>query len=366
MGASRLFGRRLAGISHHLPTAVVLLSLAIAGLAGATQADDPVRPSPWIESRAPEAFGASASEPLRQWGASYRVDATVLLPLGLFSIPITTREGVGFGSFGVHDYLNARNESRRAFEFFAASLPERARGLNRLGFLREVTSFVDGGAVWTAYFGVISATREKSREEAEKVLDKEIETQPFSIIDGLINPSEATNGVTKFELSGRWETAADLYAEVQPHMQGYSPDYTREIPNQDGRAYRQPLAFLGGLQASLQAVAATVTAGENPKKLRQRYVHNGTVFRFEVDDIDRDEGQGRKFVASGWVISPKQVRRIHYKVRDSKNHQVDHFWVWVELPPASKETTLDEPIVPIAFQLKPRAFLRLRAVRVGS
>ena len=66
------------------------------------------------------------------------------------------------------DFAETQDARVRAYEFFAASLPDRARGLNRLGFLREVVRLTATGADWTAHFGVIAANREDTRKAAEQ------------------------------------------------------------------------------------------------------------------------------------------------------------------------------------------------------
>ena len=89
---------------------------------------------PKIELWAPDAFDGTGRS-TGEYCVRYRVDATVLFPL--FSIPLAHREDVGFASAMVRD-TNADASSRvRAYELFATSFPERARGLNRMGFIRE-------------------------------------------------------------------------------------------------------------------------------------------------------------------------------------------------------------------------------------
>ncbi len=88
----------------------------------------------------------------------YQVNATVLVPLLFTSIPFVSRDDVGVASFTARDFDEA-GETLRAFEFFAASDPARARGLNRLGFFREAVALGDDGARWTAQFGVMTIDR---------------------------------------------------------------------------------------------------------------------------------------------------------------------------------------------------------------
>lgn len=335
-----------------------------AALAGAAQSLAS-RAAPWIELRAPGAFGGDQA---LETDVTYRVDATVLLPLLFTAVPIASRDNVGIGSFSVRDLREGSAARVRALEFFAASYPDRARGLNRLGFLREATGMTRNEPVWTAHFGVISANREESREAAEEALDREAGLQPYSIIDGFIDAGGAASAVTRLALNGRWTAAGQLYDEIRPLWTGRPPDYERHIPNRERRLYSDPLGFLGGLQASLHAIASDRARGENPQERHryQPYVHNGHVFRFEIRGVKADARRGAAYAAAGWVVDPGALRRIEYRILDDRGDEIETFQVWVELPAVHRDEALADPIVPVAFEFRPRAFLELRAERTAD
>jgi len=341
-------------------------SMGLAGLGHARAPQSPTpSPQPSIEALAPTFFGPAAGE--RETGsvATYRVDAEVLLPLLIVSVPIARREGVGFGHFYTTDHLDADGGLLRTFEFFATSIPERSRGLNRLGFLREAVMVEQDGAAWTAYFGVVSSTREETAEEAERASGSAEDAQRFSVIDGTITQGEAANTVSYVELSGRWTGAEQLYSEVRRRLAGRPSDRAREIRNSEGQEYEEPLAFLGGLQVSLHSVATAIRRGDDARGLQQRYVHDGRILRFELTDADSDPGRGRAYVEAGWASSPSAVWRLSYRVLEPDSEEIEKFKLWVELPPAGGRALAD-PIIPISFELRPRSFLRLRAERTKS
>ena len=115
------------------------------------------------------------SLPLQKPRVRYQVNATVLIPLLVTSIPLVTRELVGFGSAAARDFRAEDGGWLRTYEFFAVSIPEQARGMNRMGFLREAVRVGADGNQWTAHFGVISSKWEETRNEAERNLDRDEE-----------------------------------------------------------------------------------------------------------------------------------------------------------------------------------------------
>ncbi len=356
---------------HALTRRLIAAALAAGALVTAsvvpsteTLADPTV---PWVEAWAPGAFDLGGRTPLRELSAAYRVDATVLLPLLFTSVPIVSRSGVGIARATARDFEETQDARLRAYEFFAASLPERARGLNRLGFLREAVRLTATGADWTTHFGVIAANREDTRNAAEQALDdaENEDSQPYSIINGRIGADRARNSVVHLTLPSRWTSAAQLYTDLRPRWQGREPDYTRDLRNEGDHAYGQPFGFLGSLQVSLRSVAAAVERGEDPRRRHryQPYVHNGHVFRFELRDVDDDEEHARRYAQEGWVTDPTAVRRLEYTIRDERNKNVETFTLWVELPRAGFNDPFAAPIVPLAFEFTPRAFLVLKAVR---
>lgn len=354
------------------PLSRVLLTLALIALGASawgivrTQAPPATLEVPWIESLKPDAFD-DVHPVLDRWAAAYRIDATVLLPLVFTSVPLVSRDAVGVGSFTAWDTPEDENTRVRAYEFFAVSFPERARGLNRLGLVREIIWLTSAGANQTAYFGVISSDWE-THKGAGQALDHYEDLQRYSIIDGLTSASRARNTMLHLNVAGRWTRATAVYDEVRRRWEGQKPDFARELSNPDRRTYGEPLGFLGGLQKNLQAVAAAVAAGEDPYEHHryQTYVHNGRVLRFELRGVDRDTHRTERYRQTGWLSNPAALRRLEYRILDNRGDELERFKLWVELDAGPAGDPFAGPLVPIAFELQPRAYLVLEAVRVGG
>ena len=323
---------------------------------------------PWVETRAPGGFGDPGTAVSQEWAVAYRVDATVRLPLLIAAIPIASRENVGVTTFSARDFTTDGRTGARTYEFFAASFPERARGLNRLGFLREAVVVARTGIIETSQFWVISSEREDTMTKAGQVLDNDAEILPYSVIDSLITADAADSRVLQLLMSGQWDSAAGLYDEVRPLWNGEDPTYTRHLDNDDWSGYQTPLAFFSGLQVSLQSVANAVAAGEDPRRTQryQPYVHNGRLLRFELRKISRDGDRTAEYARAGWFENPAALRRLEYRLRDARGKEVDRLKLWVGLRASSLDDPFPRPHLPVAYEYEPGSYLRFRAVRVTA
>ena len=361
----RMAGRAgRAGWSRPWIWLFILLPLVV--VTASSQEPRPV--TPWVETSAPGAFEPSPRNVSERWDVTYRVDATIRLPLFFARIPIVSRERVGVTSFTARDFTTDRRTGLRAYEFYAASFPERALGLNRLGFLREALTVTRGRVSETAQFGVISSEREDTMAKADQVLDNDAELLPYSVIDSRIRPRTADSRVLHLALAGSWDSATSLHNDVRPMWDGEDPSETRHLENPGEGGYDAPLAFLGGLQQSLQDVADAVAAGEDPRRTRRHrpYVHNGRLFRFEVRSVERDRDRAEEYAETGWLADPTALRRIEYRLRDAQGKDIDRFKLWVELRPRRPGNPFPPPHLPVAYEYEPGAYLRLRAVRVAN
>lgn len=136
-----------------------------------------------LDAAAPGANHASVT-------ALYRVDAVILL----FGVPIFSRSGVGGGYA-----IAGESASSRSLQFAAGSVPSRARGLNRLGFIHEVC-----GPEGSRYFGFMTASGEESFAEARRALEEPGgEEAPYTAISGHVGGGLARSRVCRFLFPAR-------------------------------------------------------------------------------------------------------------------------------------------------------------------
>ena len=326
--------------------------------------------TPMIETLAPGAFD-SAVAARAEVHASYRVDATVRVPLLFGSVPVADRAAVGVASFRVRDLPDPTGEAARtlrAYEFFAASDPERARGLNRLGFLREAAWIEDHVTRRTVQFGVVSSDRAGSRAEAQRGLDDgdPSRAQAVSVLDTVIGPGAARSEVVRLSVGGLWRRAGDLYEEVRPRWGAERPDEAGTLVN-DPRRYDRPVGFLGALQASLRQAAAAVASGAGCADARQRYVHDNGLYALARRGCRTDAKRARTHREEGLVGAGDEVHRLDYRIETARGRRkkIESFRLWVVLPAAAAGAPDDgEPILPLAFEFRPRKYLELRARRI--
>ncbi|MCY4660265.1 MAG: hypothetical protein OXF93_10715 [Acidobacteria bacterium] len=324
--------------------------------------------TPMIEALAPGAFddgNARAEAHVR-----YRVDATVRVPLLFGSVPLADRTDVGVASFRVRDLPDPAGEGTRtlrAYEFFAASDPARARGLNRLGFLREAAWIEDHVTRRTVQFGVVSSDRSGSRAEAERSLDggDPSRTQMVSVVDTVIGPGATRSEVVRLSVGGLWQRAGDLYDEVRPRWEAEHPDDAGTVVNDPPR-YDRPVGFLGALQASLRQAAKAVASGAGRAGAHHRYVHDNELYVLARRESRTDAKRGRRYRDEGLIGAGDEVHRLDYRIQTAPGgRKIESFRLWVVLPAPTAGAPEDgAPILPLAFEFRPRKYLELRARRI--
>ena len=314
---------------------------------------------PQIEVKAPRAFGERARQPSRQHRVRYRVDATVLFPL--FSIPLAHRDDVGFASTVIRDFPDGSGDLIRTYELFSASFPDRARGLNRMGFIREAVAMGPDGVRWTAHFGALSSNPEESRQEV--TLEGDETLQSYTVMDGFTNRTHASNTDVRLQLEGTWRSPMVFYDTLIPAWRATAPEpETRSQPQAEVPSM-EPLGFLGIVVKSLQVAAMDVERGSSPRKIRYAFAHKGELTYLVVGGHSVDGGRQQRYVAAGLVESDATVHRIDYRILDRKDGLMQRFRVWTELP-SGQASEGRIPVFPLAFEFKAKSFLRLHAVRV--
>ena len=292
------------------------------------------------------------------------------VPLLFGSVPVADRDAVGVASFRVRDLADPTGEATRtvrAYEFFAASDPERARGLNRLGFLREAAWIEDHVTRRTVQFGVVSSDRAGSRAEAGRNLDDGDpgRAQAVSVVDTVIGPAGTRSEVVHLSVGGLWQQADDLYDEVRPRWGAERPDDAGTLLNDPPR-YDRPVGFLGALQASLRQAAEAVASGGGRADARHRYVHDDALYVLARRGCRTDDKRARTYRKEGLIGAGNEVHRLDYRIETVRGgRKIESFRLWVVLPSVPAGAPEDgAPILPLAFEFRPRKYLELRARRI--
>jgi hypothetical protein len=325
-------------------------AIGSAGLLGVRAEEDSSPTVPWLEMQAPDVFSAKGPQGRIAGQATYRLDADVVLPLGIGSIRLTSRRDIGRASVRVHDHSRSEEQAIRAYEFVAFSIPERAQNQDRTGFMWEVrTQAKDAG--WSAYLG--GMTRSPNQRTLQGELGRP--TRQYEVIDGLISNTNATARVYRVQAGPRRTVPAELYADLRPLL---VPGALRRTEKVDGGAPLPAFGFLAALDETLRAA----DIGARASRLAQRFIYSGRLRSLDLVGMERDASTGRALVQAGAAKDPSAVHALRYRITVNRE-EVSSFIVWIEKQAASSSrSTLT---VPAAFELRPRSFLRLRGVRIG-
>ncbi len=315
--------------------------------------NDPASSTPWIEKRAPQAFATGANAP--QSSARYRIDATVLFPL--FSIPVASRDDVGFAT-ALADHGAGNETAVRRYEFFGASFPERARGLNRMGFFREVVRWEDQARVWTAHFGALSSSPETSRSEV--ALDSDESVRPYTVLDGFTDRDASVNRDARVVLDGSWTSADGFYDQL---LSVWRVTDREPETRMSSMTEMQRRGFLSTVEHALRVAAGEVVEGKL-QRARYPFVHKAESMELERRGHKVDRGRARRYVELGLVAPDAVVHRLDYRILDQHGDRVQSFRLWTELPP--DDDGAGPPPMPLGFEFKPKSFLRLEAELVSG
>lgn len=265
---------------------------------------------------------------------TYRVDATILL----FSLPIFTRSNVGSG-YARHVVSEGEGRSTHVLEFAAGSLPERARGLNRLGMIRETVDELAGNIMAARYFGFMTASREESFGEAKKALSTSDAQSLFVAIEGHSRPEEVCSRRAQFVSDAHADRSG--WSRLQTLAQAAFHDPLRtDGENARHGAAGAPPTFLFALLCAIRA---------DGEKLQQTYVWGHD--RYELTTVKKlDLRTGERLAAKGVALRAGSVYGVSGTIRNLRTGEKTAFRIWTEEGSGP---------VPLRIEYQPRSFLQL-------
>ncbi|MCU1238997.1 MAG: hypothetical protein JWP63_6964 [Candidatus Solibacter sp.] len=252
---------------------------------------------------------------------TYRADAVILF----LGVGIYHRAGVGGGQASLEESGEGASLRRTLF-FGGGSDPKRARGLSRLGWIRETVTGPVGAPTAVDYFGVMTSSPEESLEHARKSVEGPASGRSvFSAANGRHTPGHSRSAVTHFEYSssatwndrGLIEHAQSTFKEAPWHETIW--------PNSLGQT---PSTFLLELANLLK---------QRTRRAAGRYVYCEQEYTMELDTAaSRDR---------------ERLLQVRAKVRNLKTGKETVFRIWLDETPDS--------LVPVRIEYQARSFLRL-------
>ena len=267
----------------------------------------------------------------------YRADAIILL----FGMPIFSKAGVGSGFSFVED-LTEHGPRTRRMGFGGGSWPDRAGGLNRLGYIHETVTEAGPRTGEASYFGFMTTSQEEKLEEAHKALSESQQNALFSAIQGESRRGAYTAKFTRFlsKDANSWRQWHAMAAAAERSFNGECVS-SREERGSPG----MPETVLATLLYSLLKVRES-----NFAPVRVIFIYGGLQRTLEtVAGVDAKLGD--KLRQRGIV---KRAEAVVHVIGTTKNLQTGaktRFSVWWDKDSQSP--------LPVRIELEPRSFLRL-------
>lgn len=264
----------------------------------------------------------------------YRADAVILL----FSLPIYTREGVG-GGFAAAQLQGESGQTIESLQFAAGSDPERARGLNRLGFIQETVTSAGGAPAESVYTGFMTASDEQSFAQAKTALETTAEKLQYQGIEGQIQSGAARSRSVRFETPAAWNWTRfeELYPFAEQMIRQAAPK-GKEVVLQARSATR---SFLSAMMQTIRDPA---------EKTECTFVYGGGEHKL-VAEKRSDDKVAKRLAARGLTRFPERIIAVHGRLQELSGSRGSKFRIWFE-------KGSDNPL-PLRIEFQPKAFLAL-------
>ena len=278
---------------------------------------------------------AEAPRPETVVQRSYRADANIVL----FGLTIFSRSDVGGGFARLTEGQSGARGNVRLL-FVSGSRPDRAHGLNRMGYIEESVSEVNARPAHSEYLGFMTSSGEESLADAKKALHGPAGGNvQFVASRGEIDGASAHHTVHRLLLpaSSRWTDAQHLLGLVSEDL---------DHPGNDAKAadlHRgdEPGTFLYTVLSMVRSPARTTDGS---------FLHNGKLFHLHA--VKRaDEKAGQSFVEERLIVSSRDVEELSGLIRNAKTGTETTFRVWFDRTSPNA--------LPLRFEFQPKSYLRL-------
>ena len=280
---------------------------------------------------------AGNGSPCRAWQQQYRANAAVTF----FSIPLVSRADVGSG-FALIEEGVSRGANAVAIQFGAGSYPNCARGLNRLGYIKEeVVEAMPGKPLECAYFAFMTTSQEKNLDQAKKAIEVAHGMIPYSVAEGSGQKGHFASRLSRFNFPSEltWSDCPELVRRVRSAMSSSSEGQRveRDLP----RNTAAPETFLYAVRAAMLEPARITDSA---------LVYNGKDYRLRTEKIF-DTAMGARFGERNLVRDSNRVVRLDAVLEEVTKSVKTPFKVWFQ--------SGNEQMPPLAFEYQARSFLRL-------
>jgi hypothetical protein len=203
----------------------------------------------------------------RVWEQRYRANAVILF----CGVQIFSKSGVG-GGYAVVEEVRSGENAEIALQFAGGSWPDKAHGVNRLGFIQETVTEKSGGdPVDARYFGFMTSSAEKNFEQAKQSFasagDKPV---PYTATLGTARGGRFPSTIYRMFLpnSITWSDCPRLIREVRSTVESSTGTPLEAV------SYRSPNTFLNSVRQAILNPAP---------KTEGSLVYNGKLYTLETE-----------------------------------------------------------------------------------
>jgi hypothetical protein len=284
-----------------------------------------------------EVVPAVNGQPSRMWRQQYRANAVVTF----FTIPLVSRADVGSG-YALIEQGVSRDGNVVAIQFGAGSYPNRARGLNRLGYIKEeIVEAAPGKPLECTYFAFMTTSQEKNLDQAKRAIEVAHGMIPYSAAEGSGGKGHFASRLSRYNFPSEltWSDCPELVSRVRSAMSSGSEGQRveKDLP----RSTPAPATFLYAVRDAM--LDAT-------RKTDRTLVYNGKDYRLRTEKIF-DTAMGARFGERNLVQDANRVVRLDAVLEEVTKSVKTPFKVWFE--------SGNEQMPPLAFEYQARSFLRL-------
>ncbi len=262
----------------------------------------------------------------------YSVNATITL----FSVPLFSKGEVG-GGYAIAEESDTLSGRVLSIQFGAGSCPERARGLNRLGYIHEaITEERVGVPSEFAWLAFMTTSKENNLDQAKKALEASGAAIPYTASQGHGSRGAFTSRVERLEFPSRytWRDIAWIEEKARAAMAEGAGEAETGVPD-------RPATFLYLLRRAL---------ADSERRTTSRVIFNGRLFQMDTNK-ERDESATAHFAGLKKIGPSGYVMRLDAVLTEKSNGFRTPFKVWYEPDSANS--------LPLRFEYQAKSFLRL-------
>ncbi len=221
-----------------------------------------------------------------------------------------------------------------ALTFQAGSLPDRARGLNRLGFIQEQVRQDEAGSLQSSYFGFITSSPEQSLNQAKAALGPPDKAAvPYTAVEGTATAAKAQYEMYQIDLPSEWNYThcAEIVGQVREFLAKKTLKPARaETTGQ----VLSPRTFLFAVREAMRS---------KQQRIRSAFLYNGQGYRLDVTK-SRDTSRGAN------------TFRLTGNIQNTNTGEKTPLRLWFE----------EGNDLPLRFEYKPRGYLNLSFERLPA